>query len=54
MATKIKLQIDPADKILLKRKLNQNGKGQRFFTHEVRRLSIRMFHFGSGVLQKIR
>lgn len=36
---KIKLQIDPTDKILLKRNLNKNGKGQRFFTHEVRRLS---------------
>lgn len=39
MTTKIKLQIDPADKILLKRSLNKNGKGKQFFTHEVRRLS---------------
>lgn len=39
MATHIKLDIDPADKILLKRSLNKNGKGQKFFTHEVRRLS---------------
>lgn len=37
--TKIRLDMDPTDKILLKRKLNKNGKGQRFFTHEVRRLS---------------
>ena len=36
---KIKLQIDPMDKILLKRSLNKNGKGQQFFTHEVRRMS---------------
>ena len=36
---KIRLQIDPVDRILLKRNLNKNGKGQRFFTHEVRRLS---------------
>lgn len=27
------------DRILLKRSLNKNGEGQRFFTHEVRRLS---------------
>lgn len=39
MGTKVKLQIDPTDKILLRRKLNKNGAGQRFFTHEVRRLS---------------
>lgn len=39
MSTKIKLKIDPADKILLKRSLNKNGDGQKFFTHEVRRLS---------------
>lgn len=36
----IRIDIDPADKILLKRNLNRNGKGQRFFTHEVRRLSV--------------
>ena len=39
MGANIKLKIDPADKILLKRNLNRNGKGQQFFTHEVRRLS---------------
>ena len=39
MSAKIKLQIDPTDKILLKRNLNKNGAGQKFFTHEVRRLS---------------
>lgn len=36
----IRINIDPVDKILLKRHLNKNGKGQRFFTHEVRRLSV--------------
>ncbi len=39
MATRVYLQMDPIEKILLKRNLNRNGKGQRFFTHEVRRLS---------------
>ena len=28
---KIKLQIDPTDKILLKRNLNKNGKGAALF-----------------------
>ncbi len=36
----IRIQIDSADKVLLRRKLNKNGDGQRFFTHEVRRFSI--------------
>lgn len=35
----VTLRMDSADTILLKRKLNQNGEAQRFFTHEVRRLS---------------
>lgn len=39
MGTSVKLNIDSADKILLKRYLNHNGKAQQFFTHEVRRLS---------------
>ena len=39
MGTRIKLKIDPADKIILKRGLQNNGPAQRFFTHEVRRLS---------------
>ena len=48
---KIRLQIDPADRILLKRNLNKNGKGQRFFTHEVRRLSDPYVPFLTGVLK---
>lgn len=39
MGTKVHLQMDPTERILLKRNLNKNGKGQQFFTHEVRRLS---------------
>ena len=50
MGTNIKLKIDPADKILLKRNLNRNGKGQQFFTHEVRRLSTPYVPFRSGFL----
>lgn len=39
MAANVRISIDPADQILLKRHLNKNGEGQRFFTHEVRRMS---------------
>lgn len=39
MGAAIRVRIDSTDKILLKRSLNKNGKAQRFFTHEVRRLS---------------
>lgn len=35
--TRIKVQLDPVDKILLKRNLNKDGKAQRFLTHEVKR-----------------
>lgn len=48
---KIRLQIDPVDRILLKRNLNKNGAGQRFFTHEVRRLSDPYVPFLNGVLK---
>lgn len=51
MGTNIKLQIDSADKILLKRSLNKNGKGQKFFTHEVRRLSDPYVPFLNGPLK---
>lgn len=51
MGTVVRLQIDPADKILLKRKLNQNGEGQKFFTHEVRRLSAPYVPCLTGTLE---
>ena len=51
MGTRIRLEIDPVDKILLKRGLNKNGRGQRFFTHEVRRLSDPYVPFLTGMLK---
>lgn len=48
---KIRLQIDPVDRILLKRNLNKNGAGQRFFTHQVRTLSDPYVPFLTGVLK---
>lgn len=52
MATKIRLQIDPVDRILLKRNLNKNGKGQQFFTHQVRTLSDTYVPFLNGPLSQ--
>lgn len=37
MATTVKINIDPADQIMLRRGLNNNGRAQRFFTSTVRR-----------------
>ena len=51
MATKITLQMDPTDKILLRRNLNQNGKAQQFFTHEVRRQCDPYVPMRTGVLK---
>ena len=48
---RIGIQLDPADKILLKRKMDPSGKGQKFFTHEVRRLSDAYVPMRSGVLK---
>lgn len=49
---KIRLQIDPVDRILLKRSLNKNGAGQRFFTHQVRTLSDPYVPFLNGPLSQ--
>lgn len=51
MATSVRVNIDPADKIMLKRHLNKNGQGQRFFTHKVRRLADPYVPFRTGVLK---
>ena len=45
------LQMDFTDKILLKHALNKNGNGQKFFTHEVRRLSDPYVPMRSGTLK---
>ena len=51
MGTSVRLELDPADKILLKRSLDKNGAGQRFFTHEVRRMSVPYVPRLQGYLQ---
>lgn len=50
--TGIKINIDPVDKILLKRNLNRNGKAQRLFTAEVKRLSDPYVPFRLGNLKR--
>lgn len=52
MGTTVKINIDPAQKILLKRSLNKNGAGQRFFTHEVRRLCMPYVPRLTGTLEQ--
>lgn len=47
----VKLQLNATDKILLQRNLSKNGKGQRFFTHEVRRALDAYVPMRSGVLK---
>lgn len=49
---KFKITMNPADKILLQRGLNQNGKGQLFFSGEFGRLCTRYVPRKNGVLQK--
>lgn len=48
---RVKIEMDPVDKILLKRKMDPNGMGQKFFTHEVRRMSDPYVPMRSGVLK---
>lgn len=50
---KVRVNLDPTDAILLKRKLNKNGKAQLFFTQEVRRLSDPYVPFRTGTLKNI-
>lgn len=48
---KVKINIDPVDKILLKRNLNKNGKAQRHFSSEVRRMADPYVPMRSSVLK---
>lgn len=51
MTTKVTINIDPTKKILLKRKLNNNGQAQLFFTNEIVRLSEPYVPFQGGDLK---
>lgn len=49
--TKLTINIDPSQKILLKRNLGKNSKSQKFFTSEVARLSNPYVPFDTGTLK---
>lgn len=51
METKVTVNLDPVQKILLKRKLNKNGQAQLFFTSEIARLSEPYVPFLGGDLK---
>lgn len=51
MATKVKVNMNSTGTILLKRKLNSGGEGQRFLTSEVKRFSDPYTPMDSGVLK---
>lgn len=46
-----RLNINSSQEILLKRNLNANGKAQKFFTHEVRRISDPYVPFLNGIMK---
>ena len=48
---RVKLTMNPTQQILRNRGLNKNGDAQRFFTHEVRRLSDPYVPMKSGMLK---
>lgn len=51
MATKVSINLDSTEKILLKRNLNKNGAAQRFFTSEVRRMMDSYVPMDTAVLK---
>ena len=51
MTTKVTINIDPTQKILLKRKLNNNGQAQLLLTNEIARLSEPYVPFQGGDLK---
>ena len=50
--TRVRIEMDDEQKILLKRSLNKKGEGQKFFTHEVRRLCVPYVPNLTGTLQQ--
>ena len=51
MGPKVSLRMDPTDRILMRRQLQQNGEAQKFFTHEVRRQCDPYVPMRSGILK---
>ena len=53
MATKVKIQMDKTQKILLRRHLNKNGKGQQYFTKQVAKYANNYTPYLTGRLKDI-
>ena len=51
MGTTVKIEMQPTQKILLKRGLNKNGKAQQFFTKEVAKHCEPYIPFKTGRLK---
>lgn len=51
MSVRVKIDIDPADKIILKRNLGKNGKAQQFLSTEIRRVSDPYVPYRNGPLK---
>ena len=53
MATKVKIQMDSSQKILLRRNLGENGKAQQYFTKQVAAAMDNYIPFDTGYLKDI-
>lgn len=53
MATKVKIQMDSKQKILLRRNLGENGKAQQYFTKQVAAKSEPYIPYDTGRLKDI-
>lgn len=51
MSVKVSVHMDPKEKIMLKRNLGNNGKAQKFFSEEIRRISDPYVPMDSGMLK---
>lgn len=53
MATKVKIQMDPSQKILLRRNLGENGKAQQYFTKQVAKYMNNYVPYDTGNLKDL-
>lgn len=51
MSIHVQIKMNSAQKILLQRSLDKNGKAQKFLTHEIRRMSDPYVPMQSGTLK---
>lgn len=51
MSVRVRVHLDPTDKIMLKRSLGKDGRAQQFFSSEVKRISDPYVPFMNGPLK---